>query len=134
MYSDTKLPRARVCASGRTLRNQRKVASGQRPLILMERNTMVRRVCNHAACFRILVPSKALSGACPETRISRVRRSIFAAVASLATISGERRCRNGLGNLDCNSSSLVAHRQKASFVGSHNLRNWPWTKMVVRSV
>ena len=62
------------------VRNQRKVASGQRPLILMGRNTMVRRVGIHAAYFWILVPSKALSGACPETRISRVRRSNFASV------------------------------------------------------
>ena len=45
---------------------------------------MVRRVANHAACFRIQVPSKALSGASVETRISRVRRSSFAADVSLA--------------------------------------------------
>ena len=39
-----KLPRVRVNANGRTLRIQRKVASTERPLILMGRNTMVRRV------------------------------------------------------------------------------------------
>ena len=53
-----KLPRIRVKANGRTLRIQRKVALYERPLILMGRNTMVRRVSNHAAYFLIRVPSK----------------------------------------------------------------------------
>ena len=84
------------------VRNQRIVASTERPLILMERNAMVRRVANHAACFRIQVPSKALSGASVETRISRVRRSSFAADVSLVKerSRGDGACGNGYAKAD----------------------------------
>ena len=44
---------------------------------------------NHAAYFHIHVSAKVLSGASDETRISRVRRSIFVAVASLSTTNNE---------------------------------------------
>ena len=79
----------RIPKGSRYVTQQRKVAFLERPLIFDRVKYDGASRGNHAAYFPIHVLSRVLSGASRKTRISRVRRSNFAAVVSLATTRNE---------------------------------------------
>ncbi len=77
MESDTKLPRARVCANGRRYATAYSSFVGKTANPTAEVKYDGASRGTHAAYFHIHVSAKALSGASDEIGILRVRRSIL---------------------------------------------------------